>query len=58
MASENVKASFAAVRFIVNVGWSIYSLGYLFRYLMGSLDDGAINSVYNLADVEASVEDV
>ena len=50
LASENVKASFAAVRFIVNVGWSIYSFDHLLRYLLGSLDDSTVNSVYNLAD--------
>ena len=34
----------------VDVGWSIYSLGYLINYLMGNQDDGAVNSMYNLAD--------
>jgi len=48
--SENVKTSFATMRFIVTVGWSIYPLGYLFGYLMGRVDDSALNLVYNLAD--------
>jgi len=47
---ENVKTSFATMRFIVSVGWSIYPLGYLFGYLMGSVDDSVLNLVYNLAD--------
>ena len=41
LTCENVRASFAAVRLIVSIGWSIYPLGHLVRYLMGSLDDGA-----------------
>merc|ERR1712070_1163955 len=45
-----VKASFNTMRFIVTVGWSIYPLGYFFGYLLGSVDDSALNLVYNLAD--------
>merc|ERR1712225_200453 len=45
-----VQQSFAAMRFIVTVGWSIYPLGYLFGYLMGSVQDSTLNLVYNLAD--------
>ena len=37
-ASEDVKASFAAMRYVVGIGWSIYLLGYLFRYLTGSVE--------------------
>merc|ERR1711953_1119203 len=48
--SENVKTSFATMRFIVTVGWSIYPLDYFFGYLMGSVNDDALNLVYNLAD--------
>jgi len=48
--SEHVKTSFATMRFIVTVGWSIYPLGYFFGYLMGSVNDDALNLVYNLAD--------
>merc|ERR1712217_146932 len=47
---KNVKTSFGTMRFIVTVGWSIYPLGYFFRYLMGSVDDDSLNLVYNLAD--------
>merc|ERR1711988_862703 len=46
--SENVRASFATMRFIVSVGWSIYPLGYFFGYLMGGVADCTL--VYNLAD--------
>merc|ERR1712118_172953 len=45
-----VQQSFATIRFIVTVGWSIYPLGYLFGYLMGSVQDNTLNLVYNLAD--------
>merc|ERR1711953_152168 len=48
--SDNVKASFSTMRFIVTVGWSIYPLGYFFGYLLGSVDDSILNLVYNLAD--------
>merc|ERR1712203_152046 len=47
---ENVKTSFATMRFIVTAGWSIYPLGYFFGYLLGSVNDDALNLVYNLAD--------
>merc|ERR1711878_146771 len=48
--NQYVQASFATMRFIVTVGWSIYPLGYFFGYLMGGVDDNALNLVYNLAD--------
>merc|ERR1711881_486898 len=48
--SENVKASFNTMRFIVTVGWSIYPLGYFFGYLAGAVADCTLNLVYNLAD--------
>merc|ERR1719329_996654 len=39
------------MRFIVTVGWSIYPLGYYFGYLVGAVDDNALNLVYNIADL-------
>ena len=48
--SENVQTSFATMRFIVSVGWSIYPLGYFFGYFMGGVADCTLNLVYNLAD--------
>merc|ERR1712206_72409 len=48
--SEHVKESFSIMRFIVTAGWSIYPLGYFFGYLLGAVNDGALNLVYNLAD--------
>jgi len=48
--NKYVQQSFATMRFIVTVGWSIYPLGYLFGYLMGSVQDATLNLVYNLAD--------
>merc|ERR1711979_36436 len=47
---ENVKNSFGTMRFIVTAGWCIYPLGYLFGYLLGGVNDDALNLVYNLAD--------
>jgi len=48
--NKYVQASFSTMRFIVTVGWSIYPLGYFFGYLMGAVNDNALNLVYNLAD--------
>jgi len=48
--NEYVKQSFNTMRIIVTAGWSIYPLGYFFGYLMGSVNDNALNLVYNLAD--------
>jgi len=48
--NKHVKTAFSIMRFIVTVGWSIYPLGYVFGYLMGAVDDAALNLVYNLAD--------
>ena len=48
--NECVQASFQTMRLIVTVGWSIYPLGYFFGYLMGGVEDSALNLVYNLAD--------
>merc|ERR1711953_1378797 len=48
--NRHVQASFSTMRLIVTVGWSIYPLGYFFGYLLGSVNDDALNLVYNLAD--------
>jgi len=49
-SNQYVAASFATMRFIVTVGWSIYPAGYFFGYMLGSVDADALNLVYNLAD--------
>jgi len=48
--NQYVKQSFNTMRLIVTAGWSIYPLGYYFGYLLGSVNDDALNLVYNLAD--------
>merc|ERR1712187_767904 len=48
--NEHVKSSFATMRIIVSLGWSIYPLGYFFGYLMGAVEDSILNLIYNLAD--------
>ena len=50
-ANAGVKSAFNALRLIVLVGWAIYPLGYIFGYMMGSVDSGSLNIIYNLADV-------
>ena len=42
--------AFNALRLIVTIGWAIYPLGYLFGYMVGSVDVNTLNLVYNLAD--------
>merc|ERR1712014_499193 len=48
--SESVAASFKNMRMIVTAGWSSYPLGYLFGYLVGSVDETFLNVLYNIAD--------
>merc|ERR1712190_359114 len=48
--SEAVAASFKNMRMIVTAGWSIYPLGSLFGYLLGSVDETFLNVIYNVAD--------
>jgi len=48
--NEHVRTAFSTMRAIVIVGWSVYPLGYFFGYLMGGVNDDALNLVYNLAD--------
>jgi bacteriorhodopsin len=49
-ANQGIKSAFNALRIIVLVGWAIYPLGYIFGYMMGSIDQGSLNVIYNLAD--------
>jgi len=46
----HVQNAFNVMRFIVTAGWCIYPLGYLFGYLLGTVNDDVLNLVYNLAD--------
>jgi len=48
--SEAVSSAFNNMRMIVTIGWSIYPLGYLFGYLLGTVDENVLNVVYNVAD--------
>ena len=47
---EGIKSAFNALRIIVLVGWAIYPLGYVFGYMLGSVDVSSLNIIYNLAD--------
>ena len=49
-SNEGIKTAFNALRIIVLVGWAIYPLGYVFGYMLGSVDEGSLNIIYNLAD--------
>ena len=49
-ANAGIKTAFNALRIIVLVGWAIYPLGYVFGYMLGSVDEGSLNIIYNLAD--------
>jgi bacteriorhodopsin len=48
--NEFVSSSYNTMRIIVTAGWSIYPLGYLFGYLLGSVEPCILNLIYNLAD--------
>ncbi len=48
--NESIKSAFNALRIIVLVGWAIYPLGYVFGYMMQSVDPASLNIIYNLAD--------
>ena len=49
-SNEGIKSAFNALRIIVLIGWAIYPLGYVFGYMLGSVDPGSLNIIYNLAD--------
>ncbi|MBC61960.1 MAG: biphenyl 2,3-dioxygenase [Zetaproteobacteria bacterium] len=51
--SGNPSSQFAfhAMKWIVSVGWSIYPLGYVFGYLIPSVDINSLNIIYNIADL-------
>ena len=49
-ANAGIKSAFNSLRIIVLVGWAIYPLGYIFGYMLGSVDEGSLNIIYNLAD--------
>ena len=53
--NESIKNAFSALRLIVVYGWSIYPLGYIFRFITqmiggGQIDIDILNISYNLAD--------
>jgi len=43
-------SAFSALRIIVTVGWAIYPLAYIFSNLIGGVDTGSLNVIYNFAD--------
>ena len=49
-ANDSVRSAFNAMRLIVLIGWAIYPLGYVFGYMMETVDPQVLNGVYNLAD--------
>jgi bacteriorhodopsin len=48
--SGAAKSCFEFCKWIVTIGWSVYPLGYLFGYMMGTADEVTLNLIYNLAD--------
>ena len=48
--SKPFVTAFSSLRMIVCVGWAIYPLGYIFGYLVDSVDGESLNVIYNLAD--------
>ncbi len=48
--APSVASAFNAMRLIVLIGWAIYPVGYVWGYMVGGVDEGSLNLVYNLAD--------
>ncbi|MEM7283302.1 MAG: bacteriorhodopsin-like [Pseudomonadota bacterium] len=44
------QSAFKTLRLIVTIGWAIYPIGYVFGYMMGSIDANSLNAIYNIAD--------
>lgn len=49
-ANPAVASAFNFMRLIVLIGWAIYPVGYAWGYMMGGVEQSALNIVYNLAD--------
>jgi len=49
--SDSVKSAISAMRWIVSIGWALYSLGYCFGYMSVCTSMECLNIIYNLADV-------
>ena len=49
--NENLVMAFDGIKWIVTIGWAIYPIGYFLGYLGGGVDSGALNTIYNLADL-------
>ena len=48
--SASVQTAYNTMMWIIIVGWAIYPAGYVFGYLLGTVDSGSLNLIYNLAD--------
>ena len=48
--SASVQTAYNTMMWIIIVGWAIYPLGYVFGYLLGTVDSSSLNLIYNLAD--------
>ena len=48
--SPSVQTAYKTMMWIIIVGWAIYPAGYIFGYLLGSVDSSSLNLIYNLAD--------
>ena len=45
------QSAFNTIKWIVTVGWAIYTVGYALGYFAGGVNNEALNIVYNLADL-------
>ena len=48
--SASVRTAYNTMMWIIIVGWAIYPAGYVFGYLLGTVDSSSLNLIYNLAD--------
>ena len=47
--SASVQTAYNTMMWIIIVGWAIYPAGYVFGYLLGTVDSSSLNLIYNLS---------
>lgn len=50
-ANATCQKAYNSMKWLVSIGWAVYPVGYVFGYMMGSVDAATLNGIYNLADL-------